>query len=1271
MASTEQTVLTIAGAAIGFVASGFNPAGALYGAQIGYMLGMSTLSTTLPSQNGPRLGDLKTQAATYGWSIPRTWGTMGHNGALIWASEIQEHKHTVNNDQGGKGGPSVSQDQNTYTYTSSFAVLFHDGPIKAVRRVYANEHMIYDAGDTSDYGTLSNAEFADWITTKLKGLGDNGGNITIYLGTETQPADPTIQSYEGAANTPAYRGFAYLVFTDIQLEKFGNRIPQIRIEYVATVDDPGTGSSLVKTIDYSGASYGDYLYDRVPTIDRDSVLHFFACNETDAIEQMEVSYYKVIPTGTISYQKTFSVDWGPNKQMPHGVSETPMLFVSDAATYETTVWQPNGSIHTADELFWFDLPGVGFTYVNNYQQTIYYHVGDNYAGKILYWGDGNNNFRIYSYQKYIDVSILGTTSTAVNVTWQDFTAEDGTAHSGVHGVAACDSYIYVVYCDGQVNRYDYDGALVDTWVFSPAMALTSEKNGVHVDRDNDEIIHVKHGTNFYRVTSDGWELLGSSFGFTAEAEPFAVFTNMLIFPRLAGAEIRFYTLGDIARTAESLDVIIGDLLESCGLSASDYDATALASVSVDGFTLSAVSAPATSINILMQAYQFSGYEDLSKLVFNLRGAAVDRTIDPDYLGAGIDEASETIFLQERLDDQNLPLKVNVSYYDPYSEYDVTSQSSQRSALYDTEQVLTVELPMVLEADAARQIAEKIHAAIWSARTSYTKIRLPLEYLELTPTDVIEFTTDGIYNRVRVEGVNIGEFIELIGIAEQQEDYTSTISGEQKAITYRGAGNPGPTELYFLDCPALRNQDGDAGFYFAAHGYLPNWRGTVLFVESLSGGWSQVGVSVNAATVGIATDVLAAGISEIVDNASTLTVRMRSGELSSSTLSAVLADKTVNAAAFGVGGRWELLQFITATDNGDDTYTLSGFIRGQNGTEWAMGSHAIGDVFILLSAGTIARAYVDEVNTQYKFRAVSIGEIFQTGNEYPFTNTAQSALPFSPVHLTQTDNGDGTYTINWVRRPRIFGEWKDYVDVPLVEDTEQYRVRVYYGETLISSAVVTSATATVTGVVGYVVKIAQLSDYYGAGVEAQITLGGNVEYGTYDALNKSANIALSNSDLTATGTSGTWKSVRATAGVAAGKWYWEVSIDSMTTGVMIGVGKSAASVNNYCGADANGWSYGWNGQKWTSGAGATYGDTLTTGDVVGVALDLDNGKIWFSKNGVWQNSGDPEAGTGAAFTGLSGPLYPQDSPYNVTVVTANFGQSAMTYTPPAGFNPGVF
>ena len=58
-------------------------------------------------------------------------------------------------------------------------------------------------------------------------------------------------------------------------------------------------------------------------------------------------------------------------------------------------------------------------------------------------------------------------------------------------------------------------------------------------------------------------------------------------------------------------------------------------------------------------------------------------------------------------------------------------------------------------------------------------------------------------------------------------------------------------------------------------------------------------------------------------------------------------------------------------------------------------------------------------------------------------------------------------------------------------------------------------------------------------------------------------------------------------------------------------------------------------------GASYGDSFTVGDIVGVFLDLDNHKLYFSKNGTVQASGDPTSGstgTNAAFSITTGHTY---------------------------------
>jgi hypothetical protein len=124
-------------------------------------------------------------------------------------------------------------------------------------------------------------------------------------------------------------------------------------------------------------------------------------------------------------------------------------------------------------------------------------------------------------------------------------------------------------------------------------------------------------------------------------------------------------------------------------------------------------------------------------------------------------------------------------------------------------------------------------------------------------------------------------------------------------------------------------------------------------------------------------------------------------------------------------------------------------------------------------------------------------------------------------------------------------------------------------------------------------------------------------------------------------------IRATIGVRTGKWYWEVLNGGGNNSP--GIATGSAITTDYIGADANGFSYFINGQKYTGGSASSYGASFTTGDIIGHALDMDNNQITFYKNGSSQ---------GVAFTNLPDEfIFPAISTSSVSSVTStsNFGQ----------------
>ena len=205
MSSGGQVVGGLVGAVAGFFLAGGSPSGALYGAQIGMTLGGYLDPPKGPTVNGPRLNDLSVQTSTYGAVIPRVYGTVTVNGNVFWLENNRLKETVTRKKSGGKGGGGKTTTR-TYTYSANFAVGLCQGPIVGVRRIWVGPDLIYDAG-SSDPDTLAASNAA-------------ASGFQVYLGTDNQAADARMQATLGVANTPAWRGLAYLVFYDLALERY-------------------------------------------------------------------------------------------------------------------------------------------------------------------------------------------------------------------------------------------------------------------------------------------------------------------------------------------------------------------------------------------------------------------------------------------------------------------------------------------------------------------------------------------------------------------------------------------------------------------------------------------------------------------------------------------------------------------------------------------------------------------------------------------------------------------------------------------------------------------------------------------------------------------------------------------------------------------------------------------------------------------------------------------------------------------------------------------
>ena len=154
----------------------------------------------------------------------------------------------------------------------------------------------------------------------------------------------------------------------------------------------------------------------------------------------------------------------------------------------------------------------------------------------------------------------------------------------------------------------------------------------------------------------------------------------------------------------------------------------------------------------------------------------------------------------------------------------------------------------------------------------------------------------------------------------------------------------------------------------------------------------------------------------------------------------------------------------------------------------------------------------------------------------------------------------------------------------------------------------------------------------------------------------------------TGSSPRYAPSEATMGLVSGKWYWETKCtvgasDSWIHGICSSLDTGES---NYLGENTNDYGYFANGQYYTGGSGASYGDSYTVDDIIGNYLDLDNNKMYCAKNGTVQNSGTGISITAPAST-VKGAYFPafgdwssaQTFTYHLNFGNGYFGTTAVT------------
>lgn len=1064
-----QLAIGIAGAAVGFALGG------VPGAKWGFLLGTTAGGAMFPPKlpDGPRLNDRQVLSSAYGETIPRVYGAYVISGNVIWSTDLIERATT----QGGKGG---GPEYTTYSYSVSCAISLCKGEIIGLRRIWADGKLFWDSRQSSDE-QAEDGSIIDFYNDFLRRLTQLWQNMTIYTGSETQTPDPTIVSYEG--NAPAYRGEAYIVFTGLELEKFGNRIPQFRFEVVAkgnsNAPQAATWDSVIpglpaqtrgnwfvndeQTNRVWSPGFGTwgfgFIYDlqsktfikqfvpsRYPNLVSNpliiDLIYVPPQREMWGLSKYNTGdpdywYLDIWDCDSLELKQTIvitdpgSFDDDPSKLVFNPVNQDVVVMTKGAYNYY--FYTVNSTIKA---------PVTAYALVGNENDDAFHFGNCIVATSVINGASTGGYISVYNAVTYALI-YSKTLNTMVQVTQNGNYFRD--KYRPIYAVDTIRNRLVTISQSRNINGkhnwiiFDTNMSIVTQGELS---AGTSPCYNIFYDSINDEIWAQMSDETSYVLDPRDMSVkrsfaLNSNTSFWTES---AQYKGTYFSVQAYGASedgVIFKVLNvtpSIDRTQVPLAEIVTAECELVGLQASDIDTSNLSGFS-RGLMIPGQGSVRGGLEALMNAYLFDCVESGGKLKFVSRDRAATTNISADDLGVhDVGENAPTPLPFTRADETAQPRSITVRYSDFENEYQQGAQTAQRYTTKANNEII-VEVPVAMRPGEAMQLATTALYSAWVSRSN-TKFSTTWKHASVEPTDVV--VIDG--NSIRITNkLQTANRIEFEGALETNSIYAQKPVSGQTNVSTQDIKARGPTNPLLLDIRYLRDLDNNVGFYMGAGGREAGWPGAVVF-KSIDAGLSyyEYETIVNESVIGTAITVLPESVENTVDDINSVKVRLTN---SSRSLSSVTYEALLNGANACLIGN-EVLQFRDAFLNADETYTLTGLLRGRRGS--VTGGHAIADRFVLLTEAALVRAQMDssEINLARDYKFATIGTLIQDAAKITFTNTAQCLKPVAPVLLGGGRTTAGSLTINWVRCSRLDTAWRDYVDVSLSETTESYEIDIY-------------------------------------------------------------------------------------------------------------------------------------------------------------------------------------------------------------------------------------
>ncbi|MAM61066.1 glycoside hydrolase/phage tail family protein [Maritimibacter sp. UBA3975] len=539
----------------------------------------------------------------------------------------------------------------------------------------------------------------------------------------------------------------------------------------------------------------------------------------------------------------------------------------------------------------------------------------------------------------------------------------------------------------------------------------------------------------------------------------------------------------------SLASVVAEICERSGVTR--YDTSRLYGL-VRGYMVDQVTDARAALQPLMLAYGFEAAERGGQLEFFTRKGTPDGTLDPARFVATGEIDGDLEF--SRAPEAEMIGRVRLNHTEAESAYDIRATE----AVFpdeDTHAVSSSDLPMILTEPEARAITERWLA---EARVARDRARFALAPSDLSwrAGDVVELETEEGTGHYRIDHVEQAG-VQMVQAVRVEPGVLKPADGVASEIELAEFTPAVPVYPIFLDLPVLA---GDVPAHLPRLAVTSDpWPGPVAVYSSASeNGYSLNQVIRAPARIGVTESVLRWARPGLIDNGPALRVRLPQGTVSSAGVDGILNGSNLAAIGFGDPDGWEVFQFAHAELVEQDVYELSGRLRGQGGSDWAMPAEwPVGATVVFLDGSVTPLSLplsARGLERHYRIGPASEPIDDDTYEQAAVTTYGVGLRPYVPAHLTVRAAG-GDYSVDWVRRTRVDGDSWEGVDVPLGEDVESYVVRVIDGGTVKREVDVGSAGWTYTGAMQvadgvsapFEVAVAQVSQSFGPGPFSRTTV----------------------------------------------------------------------------------------------------------------------------------------------------------------------------------------